>query len=375
MKKPVRIFKLIHHLRAGGAERVFTSLAQLLQRSGSYEVFAGVLEGGGIFEKELHDAGIPLTVFKKKPLFNFDISLQLHHILKEQHIDILHMHEFSAALWGRLSSMGKKSPIRIITDHAVAGWKNPWKHKIINNVLKRHTDSIVALSKTARAALINGEGIPEKLITIIPNGIDFDAIDTECEKSNRRQCKPERNVPHFVVIGRYSMEKGGDIFIEAAHVLHQKNIHFRAELIGDGPMRERYEELIAQFSLEEKVFLTGVLPHKKVLEKIRTFQIGIAPSREDNCSMAVLELMACGIPVIATDVGGNSEIVSHEKTGLIVPPENPVALAEALERLIQDRATRNKMGEKGKSRVKEHFSHQSMLGAYSSLYEQLLERG
>ncbi|MFC1672305.1 glycosyltransferase [Planctomycetota bacterium] len=371
----MNIFKFIHHLDFGGAERMFATEATMLHRVEGLNIYVGVLTGGGAFEEEIVEAGIPLYQFGKRPIFNFDKSIRLHRLLKKLDIDILHMTEFSAALWGRLATVGNRRVIRLITDQTVRGWKNPRKHKFVNKLLLHRTDHIVTVSHTGRQSVIDTEQVPGEMITVIPNGVDVETIQG-IPPGSRDEIRPgmSGDVPLIGAVGRYSREKGADIFIEAMRVLKEKGIDVHAVLIGEGDFRPTLEALIRSYGLEEKVVLMGTLPHERVMALTKALDVAVLPSREENCSNALLEYMACGTGVVSTRAGGNAEIIDHEKSGLLVPVEDPDAMADAIIRQLDDVDARKRMAMEALQRVKQSFSYDSTVSSYRSLYDELYRR-
>lgn len=353
---------------------MFATLARSLNTEGDIEVHVGVLSRGGRFEEEIRAAGIPLYSFNKRPIVNWDISVKINRLLKHLQIDILHMHDFSAALWGRLAALSMPAVSRIITDHAVCGWKNPIKHRIVNGILHRYTDRIVALSNIAKKSLEEIEHFPSQRITVIPNGVDIDFIDS-CEPRTMDSFgfAPAANTPVIGTLGRYSHEKGGDLFIEAIRIVKSHGKPFTALMCGEGQKRPDYSAMIRSYGLQNEVHLTGALQHQHVISLAKSFNVAVVPSRQENCSMAILELMACKAGIVATDAGGNGELITNERTGLLVPVSNPEAMADAILRLLEDPQCGTKMGQNASRAVRMQFSQAAMIKRYVKVYEDELK--
>ncbi|MBD3421166.1 MAG: glycosyltransferase [Chitinivibrionales bacterium] len=370
----LRIFQLIEHLRIGGAERMFTTLLPELQNIAEIEIFAGVLYEGGELEKYLHRHNIPLYKIRKKKFQPHDTLTRLHRLLRELEIDILHMHEFSAAFWGRIASVLSGVKARLITDHAVAGWHNPAKHKIINRTLLPLTDKIVALSGAAGESLMRVEGIPAQKIISIPNGIDLEPLERPAHRDALRQKYGIASGEVLIgMVGRLSREKGAEVLIKAVHELRKLTSRpFRAIIVGDGDQAGSCKRIAREFDVADAVIFTGSVDHTEIAGLLYSLDIGVVPSHQENCSIALIEQMACGLPVVATDAGGNAELLDNGNCGIIVSRNNPQALAQQIALLMCDAQLRISYGEKAKARSRRYFTVQAMAAAYHRTYRQLL---
>jgi glycosyltransferase involved in cell wall biosynthesis len=154
--------------------------------------------------------------------------------------------------------------------------------------------------------------------------------------------------------------------IEALGLL--ADLPFEATLIGDGPLRESLEARVRELGLAERVHFLGRRPHSEIPDLLRGFDVLAMPSREEAWGVAAAEASATAIPVVATNVGGIPEIVVGGQTGLLVPPEDPLALADAIRRLAGDRDLRHRLGEAGRARIESMFGWQRcvdlMVGVY-----------
>jgi glycosyltransferase involved in cell wall biosynthesis len=358
----INVLALIQHLRPGGAERMFVSLARSLQYKEGIRIHVAVFLGGGLFEKDLEEVGITVYRLDKERGMKLGRLISVRRLCRDLKIDILHMHEFSAAQWGRAACLGLKRPVRLVTDHTVSGWKNPVKHLIVNRILLHGTGKIVTVSRAAMVSLIKREGVPEERLRVIYNGVE----PCQTYRTGRQKDKPL-----IGYAGRLSEEKGCDVFLESVLILKAAGISFQAVLAGDGPMRPELEKMVTVNGLTPYISFTGALPHGKMLNLIEQLDIAVLPSRQENCSIALLEYMAVGLPSVVTSAGGSPELVINGETGFCVPVNDPVALAEALLRLLRDEALRQRMGEAAKIRYFKKFTVDKMASDYLTLYSEL----
>jgi glycosyltransferase involved in cell wall biosynthesis len=164
--------------------------------------------------------------------------------------------------------------------------------------------------------------------------------------------------------------KGLDVLLEALARPALRGAELRLWIAGEGPERHRLEQLIAARGLASRVRLLGRREDKADL--LAACDLLVLPSRREGLGVAALEAMACARPVLASRVGGLADAVAHERTGLLVPPEDPDALAAALARLLADPALRDRLGAAGPARIAEGFTAAQMSDAYARLYRELL---
>jgi glycosyltransferase involved in cell wall biosynthesis len=368
---PIRVLHLIHHLHVGGAEHSFAQLLVRLHRTPSLRVEAAVLQRGGELETLLCQAGVRLHRLQKKSRSTVLTLRGLRRILRQGAYDVLHMHDFSASLWGRLAVIGTKTPVRIVTCHAVEGWKNPLKHGVCDFLLKPYTTLFTTVSAAGRTALLNRDPSLSDRVIVVPNGFDRSVFYPDNAGRTSLLSSVPDGMPVVGMVGRCSVEKGGDVLIDALELLSRQGREITVVIVGDGPERERWEKRVRGYGQARKVLFTGALPHKDVARLINRFDICIAPSREDSCSLAVLEHMACGKAVIATRVGGTPEVIDHGRTGILVAPEDPAALASAIHELLAEPKVMSDLGRRAHQTAVMSFSWDRVCERYTELYTTL----
>ncbi|TXL15171.1 hypothetical protein BMR05_04810 [Methylococcaceae bacterium HT4] len=186
----------------------------------------------------------------------------------------------------------------------------------------------------------------------------------------------EKNV-YIGTVGRMHGVKDQITLVQAFVLLMQRHAELIGQvyllLVGDGPLRAQAIELLEKHQLRQYVWLPG--ERQDIAEIMRTLDIFVLPSQNEGISNAILEAMATGLPVIATEVGGNPELVEQNQTGLLVPPESPESMVNALNVLIKDKQKRKQLGERSLQRVQDNFSIQVMVKNYTDVYDSLgLER-
>lgn len=230
-------------------------------------------------------------------------------------------------------------------------------HRLLGPLLRvvwRSSAQIVANSTGLRE--LANEFSPNTHIEVIPNGVNLKHFSF-CERS--------WDPPHLLFVGRLVYQKGLDVLFESLSAL--QSLPWELSLVGDGPQFKPLQELAASKGIAERVYFHNWLQGEALLEQYRQANLFVFPSRHEGMPNAVLEAMASGLPVLATDIAGNEELVIPDHTGLLVSPDNPAALQKALELLLTDPDCRERMGSAARQRVEDHYS-------WSWVAEQYLKR-
>jgi len=202
----------------------------------------------------------------------------------------------------------------------------------------------------------------------IYNGIDLARFS---------QAEFHRTPPTMISIGRLIEKKGFHDLIEACRVLRERDVEFRCEIIGEGPLESSLRDQITRASLTTLVTLTGALPQGEVIKQLACSALFVLPcvadgeGGMDNLPTVVMEAMAAGLPVISTALGGVPEMVRDGFTGLLVPDHQPVALADALAKILADRRLARSLGDAGRQRAAELFAIDKSAEALRRLFQQV----
>jgi glycosyltransferase involved in cell wall biosynthesis len=210
-----------------------------------------------------------------------------------------------------------------------------------------------------------GEGVP---VRIIANAVDVDRFKPGPER---------RSSLDVLAVGRLVHAKGFDDLLNAWVTVVSTHPHARLTIVGDGPLRGRLAGLASSLGIAGSVQFTGALTGLQSRDLIGLYQnarVLVQPSHHEGLSTVVLEAMACSTPVIATAVGAHPTVIADGVNGGLVPPRQPVALAQAMNRLLVDSAWAARLGQMGRKTVVESYSWTAVARAYESLYEELVTR-
>lgn len=364
-----RVVLLIPTLDRSGAEKQCTLLAARLPRD-QFDVHVVALTRGGPHADDLAAAGIPLTVIGKR--FKFDPSSfwRLRRELKRLQPAILHTWLFAANSYGRLCANIIPNAKIVVSERCVDSWKAGWQLWLDRRLISR-TDRLVGNSM-AVVDFYRDLGVPAEKLTCIPNGIDL--APDPAGNVDRGSLRHELNVPTdaFVAgyVGRLARQKRVEDLIWAVETLRQIRTKLHLVLIGGGPERERLEEFTRNVNCTEHAHFLG---HREDAPRfLNAMDVFCLASSFEGMSNSVMEAMAAGLPVIASDIPANRELVVPNETGFLCKLGDAVGYMQYLRRLIDEPGLGERLGTAGRERIRTQFSTQKMVDGYAELYRQLM---
>jgi glycosyltransferase involved in cell wall biosynthesis len=380
--KRIKIIFVIGSLRLGGAERQVAELAKGLPRD-RFDVHICCLSEAGALEEELTRAHIPVTVFrsylvygKYNPFSYLALIRSFWSIIRHfrtERPDIVHAYLYMAYIVGIICARLAGVPFAISSRRSLGYFKDGKPSKQwLENFVNRFTDLIVANSEGVMRDVLKREKLDRKKLRLIYNGVDIDEfLKSPDVEASRRELGLERDALAVGVVANLIHYKGHREIITAASVLKPSFPHVRFVFVGrDGGVRQQLDEQVRRLGLEREILFAG--SQRDIPRIMHAFDILLLASHEEGFSNVLLEGMAAGKPIVATDVGGNAEAVVDGETGIIIPPRNPQAIATALQRLLENPELRRTMGEKGRQRVREHFSREKLIQNMDRLYTDLI---
>ena len=360
------ILYLISELDVGGAEKSLFHLATGLDARFGRPAVA-CLWGRGRLGQWLQDAGIEVIHLHGHRVGLLAAAFHLRKMLKSGRFTLLHTFLFHANIAGRLAAAGTGVPV--ISSIRVTETDRPFR-VTIDRLTSRRVVAETCVAEAVRQWSIQ-HGLPaDKLITI-PNGIDCPA-----SQPSPARIKDDLGLPDgarlALFIGRLHRQKGPDVLLQAARILcpQMPNAHF--VLAGDGPLEGSIRRHAERYGLAGHFHLLGRRDDVPAL--LAVADLLVLPSRWEGMPNAVLEAMAAGRPAVAANVGGCPELIIDGQTGLLVPPENPDALAEAIRRLLSDATLAARMGQAARRRAEQEFSIEKMVRRNEELYDRFLKR-
>lgn len=369
LREKIRLLKFVTCFNIGGTERQVTYLARSLDPE-RFELHLACLRRTGELLPEIESCCNPVE-FGTNRLTSWRTlrqQLRLARYLRKHRIQIVHPYGFYANVFAippaRLAGCKTIASIRDTGDHLTR------PQKIALRAVCRLADCVLANSEAIRQQLLSEQYRAARL-AVIPNGIDLSRFwNPRRSPGLRASLGIPSESPLVMVLSRLTPLKGIEYFLKAAVAVGRHLECARFLIAGDGPCRAELEAFAKKQGLNGRVIFTGF--RVDVPEILAETDVSVLPSLSEGLSNTLLESMAAGAAVIATSVGGNVEVVEHGVTGLLVPPKDPEALAEAIVRLLENPELARGMAEAGRQRVFERFSAERMVTQTERLYASLL---
>jgi glycosyltransferase involved in cell wall biosynthesis len=356
--------QLVLSLSPGGTERLVIEIVRGLAKQ--IDSIVCCLDEPGEWAAELAAINVPVLTVQRTPGFHPSLAMRLARVMKERAIDVVHCHHYSPYVYGLLASVLRPGMQLVFTEHGKLSDHGPsTKRRLVNPVLSRLPARVCAVSADLKQHMV-GEGFPARRVDVLYNGIDPGTRPTSGE---RRAVRAALGIPNdaFVVgtAGRLDPVKNLTIFLDAHAVLAAKHPNVHAVIVGDGPERGLLEDKVANLGTSKSVVFTGY--RKDVRALMAAFDVYLNCSLYEGVSLTILEAMAAAVPVVATPVGGNPEVVVDQETGLLVHGRAR-SLADAISSLMHDPRRRRDMGDAARWRVIRHFSIARMVNDYARAY-------
>lgn len=361
---PLRVAQVIWSLGLGGAEQVVIRLAAGLDRT-RFEPLVCCLDDPGPFAPQAEKAGLEVVALGKRGPVDVRVAARLGRLLRGRGIDVVHTHLWGGDLWGRLVAHWCGTPVTVTTAHNVDDWKQ-WHHLALDRWLARGTTRLVAVSEQVRA-FYEGRGVAPGRWQVVYNGV----ADVPSSPRGRGPAFRELGIgdePLVGLVGRLVSAKAPDVFLDAVARASVAVPTLKALVVGDGPLRSSLEQRISRMGLQGRVVFTGV--RHDVADLFPGLDALASSSEREGLSMAMLEAMAAGVPVVATRVGGTPELIESGITGILVPPGDPQALADGLLALLRSPERSESLRRAARERVRSHFSLSRMVERYQEAYSE-----
>jgi sugar transferase (PEP-CTERM/EpsH1 system associated) len=344
-------------LDPGGQEYLVIQLAERLQRRGIRSPIIAI--SGGALIEDATRRGLETFDLAKKPGFDVSVLFRLARIMRRVRADVVHTHNFAPLIYGTLSGRVSGTPM-INTRHGRAALAT---HRFIWSL----TDRVVAVSEDARRELLKYNRIAPRKVSVVLNGVDVAAFAAPEVNPSQVRCDlgiaPDARV--FGIVARLAPEKDHVTLLEAFRIVAAQGPSHLV-IVGGGPLESALRRRAHELGVSQAVHFLGF--RSDIPQLLRALDVFVLSSTMEGVSLTLLEAMAAGLPIVATHVGGNPEVVLDNETGLLVPPENATALAQAMITLLTDLERAKRFGAAGRERAIRVFDIDRMVNAYVDLY-------
>jgi glycosyltransferase involved in cell wall biosynthesis len=354
--RPLRLCHVSLTLKTGGLERILCDLARFHDRRAFQPTFLALREVG-FFADQIRAAGCDVVQLRERG--RLSELRAMSRFFRQGRFDIVHLHNTYPHIYGSLAARWAKVPVVVSTRHGQrAGhrWHATWQYACAAHLV----DRVIAVSDDAARLCVAADGLPASKVCRIWNGIDCEAFAYQGPVA----------APVAISVARLSPEKDFATLLQgiALAALHVPALRLR--IVGDGPERAALERLAGTLGLGERVEFLG--ERQDVAALLGEAAFFVSTSLTEGISLTLLEAMAVGLPVIATSVGGNPEVVVEGVTGHLCPPRAPQAFADAVVRLCRAPERWAEYGRAGRERVRSCFDVRRLVAEYEDLYHHLI---
>ena len=375
---PVRLLHIVGESRFGGIAKIILPLGKIAQAEG-WQV--DVLTTDPVVQHAVKQHGLGLVnldVIRReiRPVWDLRGLVRLTRFLRSEPYQIVHTHTSKAGFVGRLAARLAGVPVIVHTAHGFAFHEeSPVSVRRFYSALERLAsqwcDRIVTVSEFHRTWAIELGICSPRRIVAIPNGIAEVVRNREVGLAEvRREMGARHGDLVILSMARLAPDKGLEYLIEAANILPRTGRRIRIVIAGDGSERDRLEQLAARLGVTDRVVFLGF--REDVGDLLAASDLVVLPSLREGLSIALLEAMATGKPIIATSIGSQREVASRADMARLVRPADALALSEAIVRLAGDEALMARLGASARALYESRYTENRMLQSYRQLYFDLL---
>lgn len=354
----VSVAVFLTRFEPGGTERQMIELVRLLDPS-RFTVHVACFDKRGAWLPRVAERAASIVEF---PIRGFahpgtmPTLLRFARWCRRERIEVLQTCDFYANIFGLPGAALAGVPVRIGSRRDLNPDKSPAQIRLQRQAYRCAT-TVVANCAAARGILL-AEGLAPASIAVIPNGVDRPRHESAGVAAEQRT--------RVITVANLRPEKNHETLIAAADLLSADFPDVEFQIVGDGPRRSELEALVRSRRLDDRVSFLG---HREDVGRLLSeASIFALPSRSEAFPNGAIEAMAAGLPVVASAVGGLLDLIEHGRTGLLIEPGNPTALADALRQLLTNRTAAARIGEHARAHVQQRYSFERMVKAFEDLY-------
>lgn len=381
MSRPIRLLWLIDSLTVGGAEALIVPFARKIDKA-RFDLTVCALStiSGNPMEERLREAGVRVVILGARDLRDRKAFRRLKELVIAERFDLVHAHLTYSAIWSGLVSRATGVP-SIVSLHvapaATRAMQTAWRQKVLTGVrdrlmrfvIRRWSSRVIMVSGALRDLYVAGGGMRRSTIRIVRNGIELEHFERD-HAATRARVEREFDIPAaapiVVAVSVLREGKGIEVLLEAARQIR----HAVFLIVGDGAKADEWRELAGQSGISERVRWAGYRTDVDTL--LAGCDVFAHPSLSDAFPTVLLEAMAAGLPIVASDVGGIPEIVEPDVTGFLVPAGDPAALAAAIQALLSNGEQARQMGDRGRAVARQQFSTEAWIERLVAVYGEVL---
>lgn len=365
--RKLNIMLMIRNMEFGGAQVVVNQLINGLDRD-KYNVGLCILtrEDNSLLDEPYK---LPVKIHKLNKRSKFDLGLlfKLKRLLIYERTDIVHTHGWTADVWSRLAARMAKVPVIISHSHT----NQPGiKRSLIfwNKIMAGFTDHFITVGEANRKVLTELIKIPPEKITIIRNVVDYERFNIKTDTAaKKRELGLEPDSKIISIIGRLHQAKGHEYFLEAAGIVTGRIPAVEFLIAGAGELEKDLRRKSRELGIEDKTHFLG--GRKDIPEILAVTDVYVSSSLFEGLPLTLLEAMAAGKAIAATDIEGCRELIANGQSGFLTPPEDVRSQADIIIKLLENSDLRRQLGENARSIVQRGYTLKEMLKQIDALYQ------
>jgi len=379
----IRILHIINSLDIGGNERFLLQLLEHLPRERFLQEVCVPDRGKDAtrdLERECRRLRTRITVIRAAGNLDARVLLKLKSLIVRGRYDIVHTHLIYSQIYGRIAAAAGGAKLIVSSEQNVYAVKAHAPFRWIERWLSGQTDRIIACSSDVREHLTRRVGINPLKVVVVPNAVDAKAFFPIGKQSSlfekvrevRRELGIEKGDTVIGTVGHMSRQKGHRFLVGAIPRVQLTHPRVKFVFVGRGKLRKELQEQARTLGVEDAVRFAGIREDVPIV--LNCFDLFVLPSLWEGFGTAIIEALACGVPVVATRVGGVPEIIEHGVEGLLVPAGRSRPLAQSIVRILDDPSLRRDMIYRGLRKAVERFGVTRMARTVAKVYSQLFYR-
>mgnify|MGYP001607633897 CR=1 FL=1 len=371
---PLVLAELAGSSAYGGGERYLELLCDRLDRA-RYRALL-ICPEPGPFVGRMKERGVETHLIHLAPLFNLLALWRLTRLLARERVTILQTHGARANFYGRIAGRLAGVPVIISTvhnslkDYEVRSLRR-WLYTFLLRLTLPLVHRIICVSDANRWDLIDECSAAETKTRTVYNGVDPSAFPSQPHRQKVRQEFGITQGPLLVTIARLTEQKGHRYLLQTLPCLIESWPQLCCVFVGEGELRDQLHRLAVELAVERACRFVGV--REDIADILAAADLFVLPSLSEGFPFVLLEALAMGCPVVASRVNGVPELIEDHKTGLLVPPRDPQALAAAIREVLSDPAAASKMGAEGRAVVQERFTVDQMIANTTAIFDAALQ--
>jgi len=376
MSDKIQILHVIETLDVGGAENILVEIVNNLDSK--YDVTICCVKNSGNMASNVLRKGTRILELNKSEGNDYSIPWKMAKFIRSNDVRLVHSHNWGVFCESALAARVGGAKTFIHTVHGDFhsngnGYVDIWKRKLRHFVERCFAGwgaTVVAVSEDVKKVIHSKTGIPLEKISVIRNGIRLKTVDEENKRKIIQDYCITENDFVIITVGRLVPVKNIPCLIEAIGLIHLDINNIKVLIVGDGPERSNIGNMIKSYKLDNRIYLVG--EKIDIPEYLSVADLYVLPSKHEGISISLLEAMGAGLPIIATSVGGNIEVLEKDISGMLIPSDDPKVLAMIIMELYNDEEKRIRLGAAAQEKRKREFDLERMVFNYEKLYAHLL---